>query len=175
MKKFHKKTIFSLASAVLLSSGMLISTQASADYKRCVLEKTVTRPFDSSQAFCLTDPVPLTLGKVAYYYGAVCSDNRRSNLAEAQIGVYLEHPTDPNQAAEIVIKRTEDQLVNLGRTAHLVTGQFIVPASGNYTAEVFVSNVDLKTKPTRLVKIRAIITDNPIEIPNKEHLRSLCD
>ncbi len=192
MKYLHKKAIFSTASMALFSSMMLIPTQASAAYQRCNLEREValtdfTDPnFDlfSSNA-CQTPRVYVKANEVFRFYGAVCADNNKKNSIEAIIQI-MKAPkaSDPSKSyvATKLYKVTTEQSLEKDRSLRIVYGLFTVPVSGYYAAKI--SGIPemqydwVLKKPaliTKSFKVRAIITNNPSEIPNQEHLKSLCD
>ncbi len=187
MKQFHKKTILSLASAMLLSSGMLISTQASAAYQRCYQEGGVSspsyvglgykNPFSHFQ--CVTKAIPLKAKAISHYYGAICSDENNQNPVEAIVKVYAKSGNYPSVELTKLTKKTERKRLKSGQLAHIVSGTFIAPEPANYSAGIAMTSIDSMTSiqdtsPKRAVILRAIITDNPSEIPNQEHLQSLC-
>ncbi len=184
MKKFHEKTIISLASAMLFSSGLLLSMQASADYKRCdatiIVNTSGSGNSLMADTLCDTDQIFFEKGTKVYYYGAICSDKKKYNPVEARI--ILTKKTPDYFSKTVAMKRTEDQAIGNGRKMHIVKDNFVVTESGNYKARIWMTDLDfIRTnnvtpkKTQRQVDVRAFITDNPIEIPNKEHLRSLCD
>ncbi len=201
MKKFHEKTILSLASAMLLSSGLLLSTQASAastqvDPKtaRCDVESNfsmdikTTQPFlifDSFKNTCRTPRVYFNKGQVAYLYAAVCGNDDKKVPVEAIISI----KTDANEGDydrdyinlstyDYSSKGTEQQLLGGGRVERFVSTSFTIPVAGYYKANVVtypdhLKNYDIKN--LKKLEIKAMITNTFSEIPNNTNERkSLC-
>ncbi len=201
MKHFNKKTTFSIASAALLSLGMLISTQASANFQRCDRAVYAGKPvwiqpsplhnlpgfwstphvFDSYKNTCQTPRIYLTAGKPAYFFGAVCANNKKSTPIDATIHV-VAAPKDGDLAegSWITSKSTKDQKLNQGLLQRTMSHEFKVPVSGYYSAHLISypsvnNNGIIDGAIVKYLEARAIITHNPNTIPNQEYSKSLCD
>ncbi len=199
MKKFHKKTVVSVASAILLSSGLLLSMQASATstqvdvpYQRCdirsksAVDAKITQPFlifDSFKNSCRTPRMYFNKGQIAHTYAAVCGNDDRSVPAEAIVSIKTAAEKGDYDRSYINLsiysnffKSTEQQ--GVGRPERLMHNAFTIPVAGYYVANIVTyldhsKNYDVKK--LKLLEARAFITNNPRDIPRDEFFTSLCD